>query len=200
MYIEGRFRSEAVSNAIAWIKSTCGPPTKLCMSTPADAIRREPAFVFLLHASRLNAASIDAFAMILRDAKLQVVPLDFTMRDPAYRTADQDIVPDGNEWLERWAVTLHSDLPFDTIPEVPADIFERDARLEATANLPSNTPAPRQMVEGKHDIVFRDPFFPNGGSQHEQGTGVGDVKIGLSDRNWVSAAQLHQSLNSTGHR
>ena len=95
---------------------------------------REPAFVFLLHASRLNAASIDALATILRDAKLRVVPLSVAMRDPAYRTADQYIGPDGNEWLERWAATLHRDLPFESIPNVPADIVQRDARLEATAD------------------------------------------------------------------
>ena len=95
---------------------------------------REPSFVFLLHASRLNAASIDALATILRDARLRVVPLGVAMRDPAYRTADRYIGPDGNEWLERWAATLHRDLPFDAIPLVPADIVQSDAHLEAAAD------------------------------------------------------------------
>lgn len=95
-----------------------------------DLFGRQPSFVFLLHASRLNAASIDALAAILRDAKLHVVPLDYAMRDPAYRTADGYVGPDGNEWLERWAITLHRDLPFDSMPEVPPSIAAADARLD----------------------------------------------------------------------
>lgn len=95
---------------------------------------RQPSFVFLLHASRLNAASIDPLALILRDAKLRVVPLDVAMRDPAYRTVDGYVGPDGNEWLERWALTLHRDLPFESIPKVPNAIAQRDARLEAAAD------------------------------------------------------------------
>ena len=79
--------------------------------------RRQPPFVFLLHASRLNAASIDALAVILRDAKLRVVSLDVAMRDGAYRTADGFVGPDGNDWLERLgtdaaprpAVRVHSE-------------------------------------------------------------------------------------------
>ncbi len=92
---------------------------------------REPSFVFLLHASRLNAASIDALAAILRDARLKSITLDAAMRDPAYRTADHYVGPDGNEWLERWSETLHKRLPFDTMPSVPKAIVARDARLEA---------------------------------------------------------------------
>lgn len=92
---------------------------------------REPSFVMLLHASRLNAASIDALAAILRDARLQPITLDAAMRDPAYRTADDYVGPDGNEWLERWSHTLHKRLPFETMPSVPKAIVARDARLEA---------------------------------------------------------------------
>lgn len=95
---------------------------------------REPAFVFLLHASRLNAASVDAPASILSRAKLRVVSLDEAMRDPAYRIADQYVGPDGNEWLERWSLTLHRDLPFETIPKVPARIIAEDAKLEAASD------------------------------------------------------------------
>ncbi|MGY2734829.1 polysaccharide deacetylase family protein [Sphingomonas sp. UYP23] len=92
---------------------------------------REPSFVFLLHASRLNAASIDALAAIFREAKLRPITLDAAMRDPAYRTADQYVGPDGNEWLERWSQTLHKRLPFETMPSVPKAVVTGDARLEA---------------------------------------------------------------------
>ena len=92
---------------------------------------REPSFVFLLHASRLNAASIDALAAILRDARLRPITLDAAMRDPAYRTADHYVGPDGNEWLERWSQTLNKRLPFETMPRVPKAVVAGDARLEA---------------------------------------------------------------------
>jgi peptidoglycan/xylan/chitin deacetylase (PgdA/CDA1 family) len=95
---------------------------------------REPAFVFLLHASRLNAASVDGLAAILGDARLRVVPLDQAMRDPAYLTADRYVGPDGNEWLERWALTLHRDLPFESIPKVPQWIAAMDVHIEAPSD------------------------------------------------------------------
>lgn len=92
---------------------------------------REPSFIFLLHASRLNAASIDALAAILHAAQLRPITLDAAMRDPAYRTPDQYVGPDGNEWLERWSHTLHKRLPYETMPSVPKAVVARDARLEA---------------------------------------------------------------------
>ena len=95
---------------------------------------RQPRFVFLLHASRLNAASVDALAVILKRARLRVVPLSVAMSDPAYRTKDDYVGPDGNEWLERWSLTLHRDLPFESIPKVPADIVERDTQLEVAGD------------------------------------------------------------------
>jgi peptidoglycan/xylan/chitin deacetylase (PgdA/CDA1 family) len=94
---------------------------------------RTPTFVFLLHASRLNAASIDGIATILRDSNLGVVSLDKAMRDSAYRIADTYVGPDGIEWLERWSKTLHRDLPWDSIPIVPRDIAAADAKLEKSA-------------------------------------------------------------------
>ena len=99
---------------------------------------REPAFVFLLHASRLNAASVDGLAAILHEKRLRVVSLDNAMRDPAYRTPDGYVGPDGNEWLERWATTLHRDLSFETIPKVPRLIVADDARLEALTDPHAN--------------------------------------------------------------
>ena len=95
---------------------------------------REPAFVFLLHASRLNAASIDRLAYVLARARLQVVPLDTAMRDPAYLTADSYLGPDGIEWLERWSLTLGRELPFETIPIVPTRIAAETSALEAKSN------------------------------------------------------------------
>ena len=97
---------------------------------------RTPPFIFLLHASRLNAASIDRIAAILGDAQLKVVPLQRVMRDPAYRIADTYVGPDGIEWLERWSKTLHRDLPWDSMPAVPSDIAAADAKLENSSVSP----------------------------------------------------------------
>jgi peptidoglycan/xylan/chitin deacetylase (PgdA/CDA1 family) len=87
---------------------------------------RRPAFVFLLHASRLNAASIGTLSGILRRQDLHAVTLDQAMADPAYSIPDTYIGPDGDEWLSRWSLTLHKELPWSSLPKVPKDISEPD--------------------------------------------------------------------------
>ncbi len=86
--------------------------------------------VWLLHASKLNADSIDALARIVRRAHLTPVTLDTAMADPAYTLADNYAGPDGNEWLERWSETLHRELPWNTMPHVPKDIATESAALD----------------------------------------------------------------------
>jgi peptidoglycan-N-acetylglucosamine deacetylase len=83
---------------------------------------RRPAFVFLLHASRLNAASIDDLARILRRQDLHPVTLDEATKDPAYQIQDRYLGGQGVEWLTRWSLTLHKDLPWKSFPHVPPDI------------------------------------------------------------------------------
>lgn len=95
---------------------------------------REPAFVFLLHASHLNAASIDGLAAILRAQHLKVVPLETAMRDPAYTIPDTYVGPAGDGWLDRWALTLHRSLPYGSVPTVPKAIITYDARLEGATD------------------------------------------------------------------
>ncbi len=97
---------------------------------------RKPAFVFLLHASRLNADCIDALARILIGQKLQAVTLERAVADPAYALADDYAGPDGDEWLSRWASTLHRELPWDSLPQVPQDIVASSARLDAVPASP----------------------------------------------------------------
>ena len=91
---------------------------------------RRPALVWLLHASRLNADSIGALAKIVRSQRLMPVSLDTAMADPVYRLTDDYAGPDGNEWLERWSVMLHRELPWETMPHPPRDIEVRNAALE----------------------------------------------------------------------
>ena len=104
-----------------------------------DVLGRRPALVLLLHASRLNADSFGDIARILSENDLHPVTLDRALEDPAYRIADTYAGPDGDEWLTRWAMTLHAQLPWKTLPTEPADIATESARLDA---LPANsTPA-----------------------------------------------------------
>lgn len=103
-------------------------------SASVALLGREPAFVFLLHASRLNAASIDSLAQILRAQKLRVVPLDTAIRDPAYTIADTYVGPNGSGWLDRWSLTLHRSLPYASLPAVPNTILTYDARLEGATD------------------------------------------------------------------
>jgi hypothetical protein len=85
----------------------------------------------LLHASRLNADSIDQLADILQKNDLKSVTLDQAMKDPAYRIPDNYVGPDGDEWLTRWSLTLHENLPYGVLPHVPEDIATYDAKVEA---------------------------------------------------------------------
>lgn len=95
---------------------------------------RTPPLVFLLHASRLNAASIDGIAAVFKASKINVVSLDKAMRDRAYQTPDTYVGAHGAQWLERWAQTLHRELPWSSIPRVPADIAAANTKLEQSTN------------------------------------------------------------------
>ena len=88
-------------------------------------------FVFLLHATRLNADSLDDLSRILRRNGLHTISLDRAMRDPAYRIADTYAGPDGDEWLSRWSRTLKKELPWDSFREPPADIVAASDRLDS---------------------------------------------------------------------
>jgi peptidoglycan/xylan/chitin deacetylase (PgdA/CDA1 family) len=83
---------------------------------------RDIAQVMLLHCTRLNADSIDDLAALLRRFRLRPVSLDRAMRDPAYRTPDIIADKDGTDWLERWAILKHRDLPEVGDEDPPADI------------------------------------------------------------------------------
>jgi peptidoglycan/xylan/chitin deacetylase (PgdA/CDA1 family) len=91
---------------------------------------RRPAFVFLLHDTRLNADSLDALLAILKRNDLQVVSLDAAMADPAYQISDDYADPNGDEWLSRWSIMLKRPLPWRDWREPPADIASAEARLD----------------------------------------------------------------------
>ena len=88
-------------------------------------------YVMLLHASRLNADCIDELPGILQRNNLRAVTLDAAMQDPAYRIHDPYTGKDGIEWLERWSIELHKELPWDEYSEVPADIKAQYDKVDA---------------------------------------------------------------------
>ena len=91
---------------------------------------RRPSFVFLLHACRLNADSINELASILRANDLHPVTLATAMEDPAYALDDDFADPNGDQWLSRWARTLNRSLPWESYPPPPADIAAKAKRLD----------------------------------------------------------------------
>lgn len=101
-----------------------------------DVLGRRPALVFLLHATRLNADSLDDLARILRANDLKPVSLERAMHDPAYAIPDDYAGPDGNQWVTRWARTLHKPMPWKTLPSPPADVAAMDDKLEAVVEPP----------------------------------------------------------------
>ncbi|HET6969646.1 MAG TPA: polysaccharide deacetylase family protein [Phenylobacterium sp.] len=91
---------------------------------------RRPAYVFLLHACRLNADALGDLAKILHDNDLHPVRLETAMKDPAYALSDDWADPEGDEWLSRWSHTLGRELPWDTFPDPPSDIAAESERLD----------------------------------------------------------------------
>ena len=66
---------------------------------------RQISFIWLLHATRLNADCIDDLAAILKRRRLQAVTLEEAMKDPAYRLGDPYVGKNGIEWMEKGFVT-----------------------------------------------------------------------------------------------
>lgn len=98
--------------------------------TALGLLGRRPAFVFLLHATRLNADSLDDLARILKRNHLRAVSLDQAMRDPAYAIRDDYAGPDGEEWVTRWSDSLKRTLPWESFPAPPEDMASEDQRLD----------------------------------------------------------------------
>lgn len=107
---------------------------------------RDFAFVMLLHSTRLNADSIDALARLLRKNHLRPVSLETAMRDPAYAMPDPYVGPDGIEWLERWSMELHRQLPWNSFSDPPASIKAEYDRVDndASRSNPGGTAAARR--------------------------------------------------------
>jgi peptidoglycan/xylan/chitin deacetylase (PgdA/CDA1 family) len=112
-----------------------------------DVLGRRPAFVFLLHATRLNADCLDDLAAIFKANNLSPVTLAEAVKDPAYAIPDNYVGADGIGWVTRWSLSLGKPMPWAALPKVPADIVAADAALESGPAKPlvppPAPPAPR---------------------------------------------------------
>ena len=82
--------------------------------------------ILLLHANRLNAASFDELAVMLRRRRYAFVSLQQALTHPVYRQhPDRYVGPAGITWLHRWAIG--GGMPatiFAGEPEVPTFVRE----------------------------------------------------------------------------
>lgn len=68
-------------------------------------VGREVRQTLLIHASALNAATLDRLAAMFRSRGYRFVSLDRALEDAAYRHRDEYYGPAGITWLHRWAMT-----------------------------------------------------------------------------------------------
>jgi peptidoglycan/xylan/chitin deacetylase (PgdA/CDA1 family) len=68
-------------------------------------VGREMRQVLLLHATALNANTMDALARMFKARGYAFIRLERALEDPAYESADTYIGPGGITWLHRWALT-----------------------------------------------------------------------------------------------
>ena len=107
-----------------------------------DVLGRRPALVFLLHATRLNADSLDGLVAVLAANDLKPVSLERALEDAAYAMPDDPVAANGQPWIARWALALHKDMPWKTLPRPPEDIVAADARLSGGSAPPAAVSKP----------------------------------------------------------
>jgi peptidoglycan/xylan/chitin deacetylase (PgdA/CDA1 family) len=61
--------------------------------------------ILLLHANRINAATLDSLFAVMRRRGYRFITLDRALRDAAYRRDDRYTGTAGITWLHRWALT-----------------------------------------------------------------------------------------------
>lgn len=84
-----------------------------------DLAGRQFAQVFLAHANRLNADSLDEMLSRMEKQGYRFVSIDEAQSDPIYRTADNYVGKFGPMWAYRWAPVLGKKINARSEPEVP---------------------------------------------------------------------------------
>ena len=80
--------------------------------------------VMLLHASRLNADTIESILKLFERMQYRFVTLQQAQSDPAYQTPDTFISEHGPMWGYRWARDLKIKIDGRQEPEVPEWIMK----------------------------------------------------------------------------
>ena len=68
--------------------------------------QRQISQIFLIHANRLNAETLDAILSKLEDRGYEFISLVEALRDPAYSTLDVYSGSFGISWFHRWSLSL----------------------------------------------------------------------------------------------
>lgn len=73
---------------------------------------RDIRHVLLLHANRLNAATFDRLAAVLKKRGHRFITIERALEDAAYRSTDTYTGRAGLSWIHRWAMTQKKDRSF----------------------------------------------------------------------------------------
>jgi peptidoglycan/xylan/chitin deacetylase (PgdA/CDA1 family) len=87
--------------------------------------------VFLIHASQLNADTLDAMLTRLEQRGYQFIPFEAALRDPAYASPDGYAGTYGWSWMRRWAIGLGKTIQPLGQPDPPDWIMQRFDQLTA---------------------------------------------------------------------
>jgi peptidoglycan/xylan/chitin deacetylase (PgdA/CDA1 family) len=94
-------------------------------SMAEDLFGRPIPQVLLIHASPLNADSLEAMLTRLETRGYRFVSLQAALEDPAYASPDGYVGPHGPSWLLRWSLGLGKSTRQRGQPDPPAWITER---------------------------------------------------------------------------
>jgi len=86
--------------------------------------------VLLVHASELNAETIDLWAETLRKRGYVFVTLERALEDPAYALDDAYVSQNGISWLHRWLFTRTGATRLKEEPDPPAFVLEAYRALQ----------------------------------------------------------------------
>jgi hypothetical protein len=84
-----------------------------------DVFGHEFPQVFLLHANRLNAATLDELLTRVEKRSYRFITLADAQSDPVYKTPDNYVGPYGAVWIYRWASTVGKKVDGRGEPEMP---------------------------------------------------------------------------------
>lgn len=98
-------------------------------SMSAQLFGRQIAQVFLVHANRLNAATLAQTLAAIEKRGYRFITLEEALEDPAYRSRDLASGRHGPSWLTRWAHERKAKLSLDGHPDPGGWVEQRHQEL-----------------------------------------------------------------------